>query len=185
MTSGHNKLTISHFQPQIIFNATVGARPARERPPRARSALYNLPGNARWEKRIGPAAEGATPVIAQAPKPPRASSLWRDRLNPAPKVQEASRLQTLRQKDRGAPHVPARHVLSDASKVMSQKNSPSLRDLENHGAFIERHIGPNDAEIADMLHVVAAKGSTGFASFERRLARQAGPDTPVPIERPS
>jgi glycine dehydrogenase len=50
--------------------------------------------------------------------------------------------------------VPARHVLSDASKVMSQKNSPSLRDLENHGAFIERHIGPNDAEIADMLHVV-------------------------------
>jgi glycine dehydrogenase len=37
---------------------------------------------------------------------------------------------------------------------MSQKNSPSLRDLENHGAFIERHIGPNDAEIADMLHVV-------------------------------
>ncbi len=50
--------------------------------------------------------------------------------------------------------MPARHVLSDASKVMSQKNSPSLRELENHGAFIERHIGPNDAEIAEMLAVV-------------------------------
>jgi glycine dehydrogenase len=37
---------------------------------------------------------------------------------------------------------------------MSQKNSPSLRELENHGAFIERHIGPNDAEIAAMLHIV-------------------------------
>jgi glycine dehydrogenase len=37
---------------------------------------------------------------------------------------------------------------------MSQKNSPSLRELENHGAFIERHIGPNDAEIAEMLSVV-------------------------------
>ncbi|MGN6478911.1 aminomethyl-transferring glycine dehydrogenase [Luteibacter sp.] len=37
---------------------------------------------------------------------------------------------------------------------MSQKNTPSLRDLENHGAFIERHIGPNDAEIAEMLSVV-------------------------------
>ena len=37
---------------------------------------------------------------------------------------------------------------------MSQNKSPSLRDLENHGAFIERHIGPNDAEIAEMLTVV-------------------------------
>ncbi|MEP6633289.1 MAG: aminomethyl-transferring glycine dehydrogenase, partial [Luteimonas sp.] len=30
----------------------------------------------------------------------------------------------------------------------------SLRDLEHHGAFVERHIGPNDAEIARMLRVV-------------------------------
>ncbi|MDF4003286.1 aminomethyl-transferring glycine dehydrogenase [Luteibacter sp. PPL552] len=37
---------------------------------------------------------------------------------------------------------------------MSQTSSPSLRDLENHGAFIDRHIGPNDAEIAAMLSVV-------------------------------
>ena len=38
---------------------------------------------------------------------------------------------------------------------MSQKTSPpSLRDLENHGAFIDRHIGPDDAEIARMLHIV-------------------------------
>ncbi|MCC4620851.1 aminomethyl-transferring glycine dehydrogenase [Xanthomonas cassavae CFBP 4642] len=30
----------------------------------------------------------------------------------------------------------------------------SLRDLEHHSAFVERHIGPNDAEIAQMLEVV-------------------------------
>ena len=33
-------------------------------------------------------------------------------------------------------------------------NPTSLRDLENHGAFIDRHIGPDDAEIAQMLRVV-------------------------------
>jgi len=37
---------------------------------------------------------------------------------------------------------------------MSQNPSPSLRELENHGAFIERHIGPDDAEIAQMLRVI-------------------------------
>ncbi|TDR39204.1 glycine dehydrogenase (decarboxylating) alpha subunit /glycine dehydrogenase (decarboxylating) beta subunit [Tahibacter aquaticus] len=37
---------------------------------------------------------------------------------------------------------------------MSQNSTPSLRELEHHDAFIERHIGPNDAEIAHMLGVV-------------------------------
>ena len=32
--------------------------------------------------------------------------------------------------------------------------TPSLRDLEHHSAFVERHIGPNDAEIAHMLRTV-------------------------------
>ena len=31
---------------------------------------------------------------------------------------------------------------------------PSLRDLEHHDAFVERHIGPNDAEITHMLDVI-------------------------------
>jgi glycine dehydrogenase len=44
--------------------------------------------------------------------------------------------------------------------AMSQNHSPSLRELEHHDAFIERHIGPNDAEIAQMLHVI------GHASLE-------------------
>jgi glycine dehydrogenase len=44
----------------------------------------------------------------------------------------------------------ARNPLSDAL-IMSHTPSPSLRDLEHHDAFIERHIGPNDGEIAHML----------------------------------
>ena len=38
--------------------------------------------------------------------------------------------------------------------MTSPTSSPSLRDLEHHHAFLERHIGPNDAEIAHMLRVV-------------------------------
>ncbi|MCL1634143.1 aminomethyl-transferring glycine dehydrogenase [Luteimonas sp. SX5] len=37
---------------------------------------------------------------------------------------------------------------------MPQNATPSLRELEHHSAFIERHIGPNDGEIAQMLRVV-------------------------------
>jgi glycine dehydrogenase len=33
-------------------------------------------------------------------------------------------------------------------------SSPSLRDLEHHSTFVERHIGPNDDEIASMLRAV-------------------------------
>jgi glycine dehydrogenase len=34
------------------------------------------------------------------------------------------------------------------------QNSPSLHDLEQHDAFIGRHIGPDDAEIATMLEAI-------------------------------
>ena len=37
---------------------------------------------------------------------------------------------------------------------MSQTPKPSLRQLEQHDAFLERHIGPNDAEIAHMLRTI-------------------------------
>ncbi|WP_300619152.1 aminomethyl-transferring glycine dehydrogenase, partial [Dokdonella sp.] len=48
---------------------------------------------------------------------------------------------------------------------MTQNASPSPRDpslleLEHHSAFVERHIGPNDAEIAQMLRTV------GYDSLE-------------------
>ncbi|MBX9861042.1 MAG: type II toxin-antitoxin system VapC family toxin [Sphingomonas sp.] len=39
------------------------------------------------------------------------------------------------------------------------------------------------ADLADMLHIVASKGAASFVSFEKHLAKQAGPDTPVTVER--
>ena len=41
------------------------------------------------------------------------------------------------------------------------------------------------ADLADMLHIVAARGSSSFASFEKHLGKQAGEATPVPVERPA
>ncbi|MDQ6647395.1 MAG: aminomethyl-transferring glycine dehydrogenase [Pseudomonadota bacterium] len=37
---------------------------------------------------------------------------------------------------------------------MNNNTSPSLRDLEHHDAFVARHIGPNDAEIVQMLRLI-------------------------------
>lgn len=38
------------------------------------------------------------------------------------------------------------------------------------------------ADLADMLHLISAGAATTFVTFDRRLAPQAGPDTPLPIE---
>ena len=40
------------------------------------------------------------------------------------------------------------------------------------------------ADIADMLHIVASRGSDGFVTFEKRLNSLAGVDSPLRIERP-
>ncbi|KAF1706957.1 aminomethyl-transferring glycine dehydrogenase [Pseudoxanthomonas sacheonensis] len=50
---------------------------------------------------------------------------------------------------------------------MPKTPSPSLRDLslldlEHHSAFVERHIGPNDAEIAHMLRVIGHDSLDGM-----------------------
>lgn len=41
------------------------------------------------------------------------------------------------------------------------------------------------ADIAGMLHIVAARGSAGFVSFENHLADLAGDGSPLAIERPA
>ena len=38
------------------------------------------------------------------------------------------------------------------------------------------------ADFADMMHIALAAEATSFATFDRALARSAGPDTPVPVE---
>lgn len=63
---------------------------------------------------------------------------------------------------------------------MSQ-NTPSLRELEHSHAFVERHIGPNDAEIAQMLEVV------GHASLDALTDAivPAGIKSPAPLDLPA
>ena len=56
----------------------------------------------------------------------------------------------------------------------------SLRSLEHHDAFIERHIGPNDAEVAQMLRVV---GHESLESFTDAIV-PASIRTPDPLDLP-
>lgn len=39
------------------------------------------------------------------------------------------------------------------------------------------------ADLADMIHLVVSRDVEAFASFERRLAQMAGPNSPVPVMR--
>ena len=54
----------------------------------------------------------------------------------------------------------------------------SLRELEHHDAFLERHIGPNDAEIAQMLRVgrprLARRDDRRDRPRQHQVARAAG-----------
>jgi predicted nucleic-acid-binding protein len=38
------------------------------------------------------------------------------------------------------------------------------------------------ADFADMMHVAGAEGASSFSTFDRKLERRAGPDSPVAIE---
>jgi len=38
------------------------------------------------------------------------------------------------------------------------------------------------ADFADMMHIATAAGATRFATFDRGIAKRAGPATPIPIE---
>lgn len=52
------------------------------------------------------------------------------------------------------------------------------RDLLRWAA--ERYRGSGDW--TDLLHLIASRAHGGFATFDRALPRQAGKDTPTPIE---
>ncbi|NOT89354.1 MAG: aminomethyl-transferring glycine dehydrogenase [Lysobacter sp.] len=44
--------------------------------------------------------------------------------------------------------------MSPTSNTRATLHASTLRELEHHSAFLERHIGPNDAEIAHMLRAI-------------------------------
>ena len=62
---------------------------------------------------------------------------------------------------------------------MSQ-NAPSLRELERHDAFVGRHVGPNEAEIAHMLAVV---GHDSLEALTDAIV-PAGIKSPAPLALP-
>src|SRR5690606_25590204 len=47
-----------------------------------------------------------------------------------------------------------RRACTRPSTVRTPMNHTSLRELEQHDAFVARHIGPNETEIAQMLRVL-------------------------------
>lgn len=46
---------------------------------------------------------------------------------------------------------------------------------------LERHARV-ESDLADLLHIATSAGTEHFATFDQKLKRQAGPDTPIPIE---
>jgi len=60
-------------------------------------------------------------------------------------------------------------------------SKPSLRDLEHPQAFVERHIGPNDAEAAQMLHAL------GYDSLDALTDAivPAAIKSPAPLDLPA
>jgi glycine dehydrogenase len=63
---------------------------------------------------------------------------------------------------------------------MSHNPTPSLRELEHHDEFIERHIGPNDAEITQMLAVL---GQNSLESLTDAIV-PAAIKSPAPLALP-
>lgn len=58
---------------------------------------------------------------------------------------------------------------------------PMLRSApENASWAIDRFAA--GADFADMVHLISADSASNFATFDRRLAKKAGADTPVKIE---
>lgn len=57
----------------------------------------------------------------------------------------------------------------------------SIRDLpKGIGWALERYAA--GADFADMIHLISPGVVDSFATFDRRLARKVGTDTPIPIE---
>ncbi len=110
-------------------------------------------------KRFRTPPKAQQPVIAQDPEPYRASDsgeigghpwLRRRRRGMGRKGFSDPRPQNSQAKgQRGAPVQLARIICPGPAMTRE-----SLRQLENHDAFLERHIGPNPDEIAHMLSVL-------------------------------
>ena len=74
-----------------------------------------------------------------------------------------------------------RHEVIDAIWAITNLDQVSVPDQEKLDWVLERYAA--GADFADMIHLVAAMGgSSEFATFDRKLEKQAGQNTPLPIQ---
>ena len=79
-----------------------------------------------------------------------------------------------------------KHRVAIADGLSALLSAPTIHLGDERGVrwALDRYRN-HAADLADMLHIIEARGASSFASFEKLLATQAGPDTPVPVERPA
>ena len=65
-------------------------------------------------------------------------------------------------------------------RLVADTDQITVPDYDLLAWVIDRYV--MGADFADMAHLASAlSGAKEFASFDRKLARQAGPETPVPV----
>lgn len=58
---------------------------------------------------------------------------------------------------------------------------PSAVNIPKYGGWAVERMAAG-ADFADMMHLATAEGTSSFATFDKKLARRAGSDAPVPVE---
>jgi predicted nucleic-acid-binding protein len=72
---------------------------------------------------------------------------------------------------------------SIATALMGFIDAPNIVVVEETAIrwALQRHADV-ESDLADLLHIATSSGTEHFTTFDRKLAGQAGPDAPVPVE---
>jgi predicted nucleic-acid-binding protein len=73
----------------------------------------------------------------------------------------------------------SRNEVNTALSAFIQLGPVNLSDRQGVRWALERHA--DGADLTDMLHLVDSGAAAQFASFDRNLAKQSGPNPPLPI----
>ncbi len=58
---------------------------------------------------------------------------------------------------------------------------PGVQDVPSHAGWAIDRLAAG-ADFADVMHLANASAATSFVTFDRRLSRRAGSQTPIPVE---
>jgi len=72
-------------------------------------------------------------------------------------------------------------AIANAITAFAALENVQIEEVERLGWAIDRF--RQGADFTDMIHIIAARDTDGFVSFEHELTEQAGPDCAVPVER--